>query len=85
MNQGIHPNYRVAVFHDASVDAYFKVGSTINTPKTITLEGKEYPYVTIEVSAESHPFYSGKQRSVSQEGSTERFQKRFGCFLAVNK
>ncbi|MDX7986321.1 type B 50S ribosomal protein L31 [Xenorhabdus sp. 12] len=81
MKPGIHPTYRTVVFHDTSADTYFKVGSTIHTGKTITLEGTEYPYVTIEVSSESHPFYTGKQRNVSQEGSTARFQKRFGSFL----
>ncbi|TOL43556.1 50S ribosomal protein L31, partial [Vibrio parahaemolyticus] len=25
MKQGIHPQYRTVVFHDTSVDAYFKV------------------------------------------------------------
>ncbi|PHM39665.1 50S ribosomal protein L31 [Xenorhabdus mauleonii] len=81
MKPGIHPTYRTVVFHDTSADTYFKVGSTIRTEKKITLEGTEYPYVMIEVSSESHPFYTGKQRSVSQEGSTARFQKRFGSFL----
>ncbi|AOM41791.1 type B 50S ribosomal protein L31 [Xenorhabdus hominickii] len=81
MRSGIHPTYRTVVFHDTSAGTYFKVGSTIYTEKTITLEGSEYPYVTIEVSAESHPFYTGKQRALSQEGSMARFQKRFGRFL----
>ncbi|OTA19044.1 50S ribosomal protein L31 [Xenorhabdus beddingii] len=82
MKSGIHPNYRTVVFHDTSTDTYFKVGSTIYTQKSITLEGNEYPYVMIEVSSESHPFYTGKQRVLSQEGSTARFQKKFGRFLA---
>ncbi|AYA41669.1 50S ribosomal protein L31 [Xenorhabdus nematophila F1] len=49
--------------------------------RTITLEGNEYPYITIEVSSESHPFYTGRQKVLSQEGNTARFQKRFGHFL----
>ncbi|MBD2809713.1 50S ribosomal protein L31 [Xenorhabdus sp. Vera] len=31
-----------------------------------------------------HPFYMDKQRSVSQEGSTARFQKGLAAFLIVN-
>lgn len=81
MKQGIHPNYRSVVFYDTSADHYFIVGSTIQTDRTIERDGKTYPYVTIEVSSESHPYYTGKQKEYSKEGSTARFQKRFGSFL----
>ena len=33
MKLGIHPQYRTVIFHDTSADAYFKVGSTIQTEK----------------------------------------------------
>ncbi|ENN8378563.1 50S ribosomal protein L31, partial [Providencia rettgeri] len=51
MKQGIHPQYRTVVFHDTSADAYFKVGSTIKTEKTIEYEGEIFPYVTLDVSS----------------------------------
>lgn len=81
MKPGIHPQYRTVVFHDTSADVYFKVGSTIKTEKTIEYEGKTYPYVTLEVSSQSHPFYTGKQKTYSQEGNVARFNKRFGHFV----
>ncbi len=81
MKPNIHPNYRIVLFHDTSANAYFTVGSTIRTERTITLNGEEYPYVTVDVSSESHPFYTGKQKTLSQEGSTARFQKKFGRFI----
>ncbi|ENA0340263.1 50S ribosomal protein L31, partial [Shigella boydii] len=28
MKPNIHPEYRTVVFHDTSVDEYFKIGST---------------------------------------------------------
>ncbi|MGX6671630.1 type B 50S ribosomal protein L31, partial [Vibrio cholerae] len=56
MKAGIHPDYRKVVFHDTTVDHYFVVGSTLQTDRTIEWEGKTYPYITIEVSSESHPF-----------------------------
>lgn len=62
MKSGIHPQYRTVVFHDTSADAYFKVGSTIKTEKTIEFEGERFPYVTLDVSSQSHPFYTGKQK-----------------------
>ncbi|ATA18972.1 LSU ribosomal protein L31P [Gibbsiella quercinecans] len=82
MKQGIHPQYRTVVFHDLSADTYFKVGSTIKTDRTIELDGESLPYVTIDVSSASHPYYTGKQKEFSKEGSTARFQQRFGRFIS---
>ncbi len=79
MQEGIHPEYRPVVFHDTSVDKYFVIGSTLQTDRTITWEdGKEYPYMTLDVSSESHPFYTGKQRVANTEGRIANFNRRFG-------
>jgi large subunit ribosomal protein L31 len=58
MKKGIHPEYREVVFHDVSNDFKFITRSTINTRDTIDFEGKNYPLVKIEISAESHPYYT---------------------------
>lgn len=81
MNLGIYPDYRTVVFHDLSADAYFKVGSTIKTDRIIDLDVAIWPYVIIDVSSALHPCYTGKQEEFSKEGSTARFQQRFGRFL----
>ncbi|HAS6080766.1 TPA: type B 50S ribosomal protein L31 [Vibrio vulnificus] len=81
MKPGIHPEYRKVVFHDTCVDHYFVVGSTLQTDCTIEWEdGQTYPYFTIEVSSESHPFYTGKQRVVQKEGRVANFNRRFAQF-----
>lgn len=85
MKPDIHPHYRTVVFHDTSANEFFKVGSTIKTDREIELEGVTYPYVTIDVSSKSHPYYTGKQRSVSAEGSVARFTQRFGRFVDVKR
>ncbi|EGR2495690.1 ribosomal protein, L31P family [Vibrio cholerae] len=85
MKAGIHPDYRKVVFHDTTVDHYFGVGSTLQTDRTIEWEGKTYPYITIEVSSESHPFYTGKQRVVQKEGRVANFTRRFGQFAKESK
>lgn len=81
MKAGIHPDYRVVVFHDTSADTYYRIGSTIKTERTIELDGVNYPYVSIDVSSASHPYYTGKQKEYAKEGSTARFQQRFGKFF----
>ena len=41
------------------------------------LEGKTYPYVPIDVSSDSHPFYTGKQKAVASDGRVAAFNRRF--------
>jgi large subunit ribosomal protein L31 len=85
MKPDIHPHYRTVVFHDTSANQYFKVGSTIKTDREIELEGKTYPYVTLDVSSASHPYYTGKQKVVGTEGSAARFQQRYGRFIGTKR
>ena len=78
MKAGIHPNYREVVFLDTSCDFGFVTRSTVATSETIKWkDGKEYPVYKIEISAESHPFYTGKQKIVDTAGRVDKFKKRY--------
>ncbi|MDQ2988492.1 MAG: type B 50S ribosomal protein L31 [Pseudomonadota bacterium] len=78
MKDGIHPNYREVLFHDVSSDSKFIIRSTLNTRDKMEHEGKEYPLVKIEVSSESHPFFTGKHKIVDTAGRVEKFRQKFG-------
>ena len=78
MKVDTHPEYREVVFHDMSCDFKFITRSTIQTRESINHEGKDYPLVKIEVSAESHPFYTGKHKIVDTAGRVEKFRQKFG-------
>ncbi|HYC41406.1 MAG TPA: type B 50S ribosomal protein L31 [Noviherbaspirillum sp.] len=78
MKEGIHPNYREVVFQDMSNDFKFITRSTIDSKEKITLDGKEYPLIKLEVTAESHPFYTGKHKIVDTAGRVEKFRQKFG-------
>lgn len=78
MKEGSHPNYREVVFQDMSSDFKFITRSTIQTKEMITLDGKEYPLAKIEVSSESHPFYTGQQKVLDTAGRVEKFRNKFG-------
>ncbi|OGB22689.1 MAG: 50S ribosomal protein L31 [Burkholderiales bacterium RIFCSPLOWO2_02_FULL_57_36] len=78
MKEGIHPQYRDVVFHDLSCDFKFVTRSTVQTRETTEFEGKSYPLVKIEVSSESHPFYTGKHKIVDTAGRVEKFRQKFG-------
>ncbi len=78
MKKDIHPNYRTVVFKDLSCDFSFMGKSTIQTKNTITWEdGNEYPLVKLEISSQSHPFYTGKQMLVDTAGRVEKFKNRY--------
>lgn len=79
MKTDTHPDYREVLFHDVSCDFKFITRSTISTRETATYEGKEYPLIKIEVSAESHPFYTGKHKIVDTAGRVEKFRQKFGA------
>jgi large subunit ribosomal protein L31 len=78
MKEGIHPNYREVVFQDMSNGFTFVTRSTIQTRETIEHNGKTYPLAKIEVSSESHPFYTGQQKIMDTAGRVEKFNKKFG-------
>jgi large subunit ribosomal protein L31 len=78
MKKDIHPEYREVVFQDAEADYKILTRSTIKTKDKITLDGKEYPLVKLEISSASHPYFTGTEKFVDTAGRVERFQKKFG-------
>ena len=77
MKKEIHPNYREVVFQDLSSDFQFLTKSTVETNETIELDGKEYPLYKVEVSSQSHPFYTGKNVLLDTTGRVDKFKKRY--------
>ncbi len=77
MKKDIHPEYREVLFHDISVDSKILTKSTIQTKDTIEHEGKTYPYVKVDISAASHPFYTGTQKILDTEGRVDKFKKKY--------
>lgn len=82
MKPGIHPDYHPVVFQDANTGMTFLTRSTMTSTKTIeweTPEGmREYPLVVVEVSSDSHPYWTGSRRIVDSAGQVEKFRRRYG-------
>jgi large subunit ribosomal protein L31 len=80
MKEGIHPNYREVCFLDLSNNFKFVTRSCANAKEMIKMEdGRELPLYKLDTSSESHPFYTGTQKSVDNMGGrVERFRNRFG-------
>lgn len=78
MKADTHPNYRDVVFQDVSSDFSFLTRSTMGSKEKIKWEdGKEYPLIKVEVSSQSHPFYTGKHKMVDAGGRVDKFRRRY--------
>ncbi|MDP3135762.1 MAG: type B 50S ribosomal protein L31 [Burkholderiaceae bacterium] len=80
MKKDIHPNYREVLFVDLSNGFKFVTRSCVNTKEMgKTEDGRELPMYKLDTSSESHPFYTGTQKSVSDMGGrVDKYFKKFG-------
>jgi large subunit ribosomal protein L31 len=79
MRKDVQPKTRLVVFQDSQTDKQFLIESTISTKDTVVYQGdgKEYPVVKVEVSSDTHPFYTGQQTFIQAAGRVDRFNKRY--------
>ena len=82
MRKGIHPeNYRLCVFKDMSTDYADLTKSCAESSETIKWEdGNEYPLIKMEISSDSHPFYTGKSKLVDTAGRIDKFKSKYEKF-----
>ncbi|MDO5731118.1 type B 50S ribosomal protein L31 [Corynebacterium sphenisci] len=79
MKKDIHPDYHPVVFQDAGTGTKFLTRSTATSSRTVEWEdGNEYPLIVVDVTSESHPFWTGAQRVMDTAGRVEKFQRRYG-------
>jgi large subunit ribosomal protein L31 len=78
MKKGIHPNYQEVVFMDVNSGFQFLSGSTKQSKEEIVWkDGKTYPLLKVEISSDTHPFYTGRQKFSDRGGRVERFYEKY--------
>lgn len=78
MQKNIHPeNYRPCVFRDMSTGDEFITKSCAEARENVEIDGVEYPLIKMEISAASHPFYTGKVKLVDTAGRVDKFRNRY--------
>lgn len=78
MKADTHPNYHEVIFQDLSSDFSFLTRSTMSSKETVKwTDGKEYPLVKVDISSQSHPFYTGKQKVADAGGRVDKFRRRY--------
>ena len=80
MKEGIHPEYLEVCFVDLSNGFKFVTRSCLSAKETVKMDdGRELPLFKLDTSSESHPFYTGTQKSVdTMGGRVERFRNKYG-------
>lgn len=79
MKKDIHPDYHPVVFQDRSTGKAFLTRSTAVSDRTIDWEdGNVYPLIAVDITADSHPFWTGDQRVIDTAGRVEKFNRRYG-------
>lgn len=64
MKKKIHPKYK-------NINAICSCGNLINIKSTIQYD------INLDICNKCHPFYTGKQRDLSDSGRVSLFKKRF--------
>jgi large subunit ribosomal protein L31 len=77
MKMGVHPEYHKVLFIDTSTGDEWTSFSTLGAAEKREIEGQELPVIRLEISAHSHPFWTGHAREVDAEGRIDRFRRRY--------
>ena len=75
MKPEIHPEYHPVIFKDDDNEVISR--STAKSDEVRNIDGVDHYVIRCEISAFSHPFYTGQQKIVDTEGRVERFRKRY--------
>lgn len=81
MKQGIHPEYGDVAFRDRSTGKIFLTRSTLVSragERRVDIDGVSHSVIDVDISSDSHPFWTGTTRTLDTEGRVEKFERRFG-------
>jgi large subunit ribosomal protein L31 len=80
MKDATHPKVYPVLFVDG--DHEWTGISTNKTKDSKVIDGVEHFIVNLEISAYSHPFYTGQKKLIDTAGRVEKFMRRYGNQVA---
>ena len=81
MKSGTHPDYHRVVYRDRNADYAFLTRSTATSTRTIEwTDGNTYPVIDVQISAASHPFWTGRSRVLDTAGRIEKFRAKYAKY-----
>ena len=85
MKADLHPEYHPVIFQDMSTGKQYITRSTAKSDRVEQVDGVDHFVISIGVTADSHPFFTGQKQFVDTEGRIDKFQKRFGAVRRARK
>lgn len=77
MKPDIHPEYNPVIYVDSSTGAEFQTLSTLKSDTVRNIDGVDHYEIRLEITSDSHPFWTGNQKLIDTEGRVERFRKKY--------
>lgn len=77
MKKDIHPKLNNVVFIDASTGTEYPTKSVLDSNETKNIDGVDYFVIKVDISAASHPFFTGEQKIVDAAGRVEKFKAKY--------
>ena len=75
MKADIHPKLNPVVFVDVSSGTKYLTRSTMRGAKTEQIDGVEHQVVICDITADSHPAYTGEKRFVDTAGELKNSKR----------
>jgi large subunit ribosomal protein L31 len=76
MKDGMHPTLNPILYVDGEHE--WTGVSTMKSNNVRTIDGLDHFVINLEISAYSHPFYTGQKKLVDTAGRVEKFMRRYG-------
>ncbi len=76
MKAGIHPDMHPVLYVDGEHE--WTGMASVKTNETREIDGVTHYVVKLEISAFTHPFYTGQKKLVDTAGRVERFMRKYG-------
>ena len=76
MKKNIHPTMRPAIFIDVSTNDEIITSTTLTSNETRDIDGVTYQVIKTDITAYSHPFFTGDVRLLDERGTVERFNEK---------
>lgn len=76
MKTGIHPTLNPVIFIDESTGDEIVTTSTLTSEETRDVDGVTYFIIRRDVTAYSHPFFTGEMRFVDSQGRVDKFRQK---------
>jgi len=76
MKKNIHPTSNPVIFVDESTGKEIISQSTLTSDETKIIAGVKHYVIRMDITALSHPFFTGEMRFVDSQGRVDKFMQK---------